>query len=338
LEPWIVQMSRSRRLRQLMAWIAILLLGLLVMVFNPQYIRNFISGPFTVDAAELERILDPGEAQHYFAQVTGSEAVDTGVREVTTRNGREEGRTIFYALRVGGRWLVVKSSGDRPLTVEGELQRMTDQLSENIFSGPKSQEFQKQCYPFYMDTVASFRLPGYIFIGAVLLFFGLFAYYVPRTLRYYRDPSSDPVYARIASWGYALSLSQEIENEYRAPNSRRLGSWVLTDRYMIRSSFFTFNVLRFADLLWAYKKVTKRSVNFIPTGKTYESILMCYGGSAIIREKDKKVDETLHYAAQRAPWAVFGYSKEIEGHFRNHNRDFCASVEARKVELKKAVR
>src|SRR5438034_340683 len=74
--------------------------------------------------------------------------------------------------------------------------------------------------------------------------------------------------------------------------------WVVTDQFLLRSTFFSFDVLRLSDLLWAYKKVTKHSVNFIPTGKTYDAVLACYGGSATVKGAEKTVDALLGFAAQ----------------------------------------
>ncbi len=98
----------------------------------------------------------------------------------------------------------------------------------------------------------------------------------------------------------------------------------------MQSRFFTFNVLRFRDVLWGYKKITKHSVNFIPTGKTYEAIVNCYGGTATIPGKDKKVDTLLEFVEQRAPWAIFGFSDELAATFNKHQQDFASGVEQRR--------
>jgi hypothetical protein len=90
-------------------------------------------------------------------------------------------------------------------------------------------------------------------------------------------------------------------------------------------------------LLWAYKKVTQRSVNFIPTGKTFEGILICYGGGETFSGNERKVDEVLSFARDKAPWAVIGYSDEINNLFNKQTSDFCQVVESRRQELSKRV-
>ena len=150
-----------------------------------------------------------------------------------------------------------------------------------------------------------------------------------------------PVVTRIRSWGNPLTVAAEIEREFLSPQAKRLSfwtladrilidQWILTENYIIHSSFFTFDVLRFPDLLWAYKRVTKRSLNFISTGTDYAVNLACYGGTAVIGGSEEQIGEILQHAAKRAPWAAFGFSKDIERRFTEQAKDFCLAVEARK--------
>ena len=85
-------------------------------------------------------------------------------------------------------------------------------------------------------------------------------------------------------------------------------------------------------MLWGYKKVTKHSVNFIPTGKTYACILACSGGTAEVTGREKDVDALLAFAAERAPWAMFGYTDELSRAFKHKTAEFCEVVEQRKRE------
>jgi len=159
---------------------------------------------------------------------------------------------------------------------------------------------------FYVSDEA-FRLPGYLAIGVVLVLGFLFVRYGIPAWRHYRDPGTHPLLARIGPWGDPLGVAVEVERDFGTPRYKASG-WRIGDKYLVQSPFLMFNVLRLRDLLWAYKKVTKHSVNFIPTGKTYEAILTCYGGAATIRRKQQQVDEILAYVRQRVPWALLGYS------------------------------
>lgn len=151
-----------------------------------------------------------------------------------------------------------------------------------------------------------------------------------------QKPSSHPVIARVGRWGDPARLSTEIESEYRSPRLRYKSGWYLGDRYIIQARYLSINVLRFEDLLWTFKRVTKRSVNLIPVETTFEALLMCYGGTAVVKGSLNETDATLTFATKRAPWALVGYSKELETLFTTQTRDFCKTVEARKREIRAA--
>jgi hypothetical protein len=81
----------------------------------------------------------------------------------------------------------------------------------------------------------------------------------------------------------------EAEREALAPRYKG-GGWLVTDKFLVQSTLFSFDLLRLYDLLWAYKRVTKHSVNFIPTGKTHQAVLACYGGVATVNAKEMAVE------------------------------------------------
>ena len=141
---------------------------------------------------------------------------------------------------------------------------------------------------------------------------------------------------RIASWGDPNGIALEASREAGSPRYKG-GGWLVTDKYLIQRTLFRFDLLRLADLLWAYKRVTRHSVNFIPTSKTYAGVLACYGGTAEVRGSATKVDSVLNFAAQRAPWAVFGFSEELSKLFSQKTQEFCSAVEQRRRESTRQV-
>ena len=101
-------------------------------------------------------------------------------------------------------------------------------------------------------------------------------------------------------------------------------------------AFFTFDVLRFDDLLWAYMKVIKKSVNLVPVGKDCQALLHCRGGKMTFQSSEGEVQDVVARCAQRAPWAFIGFSQELLGHFTKNNPAFCEAVEARRRELQQS--
>jgi uncharacterized protein DUF6709 len=336
MDTWVHQQVRTMCRRRVAAWCLVLGCAVLFALAQSRYIRNFISGPFDVGPVELDAIGDVSTAPRYFVRVTGSKAIETGIQQITVRKraGAETGRSVsaaYYVLVVGDRLLVVKRAEGAPTTVQGELSVMPAELDRQLFNTPQMEAIRGRFYPYYLDD-SSFRVPGYIGIVVALIFLVLLVKYGLPAWRYARDVSSHPIVRRVTEWGDPLGSAVEARREAASPRYKG-GGWLVTDKYLIRSAVFAFDLLRLSDLLWAYKKVTKHRVNFIPTGKSYACVLVCYGGAAEVTGREKKVDEILTFAGARAPWAILGYSDELQRLFKQGTQDFCVAVEKRKREL-----
>lgn len=330
MDTWVIQMVRARCIRRMAAWALALGSIILFAIAQHRYISNFLLGPFDLGQAELDAIGDISAAPYYFARVTSPKAIDTGIQQITVRKRRgvETSRSVsnaYYALVVGDRLLVVKSSAGALTTAEGELKVMPLDLDRQLFNTPAMQALRDRFYTFYLDD-ASFRFPGYCAIVATLLFgFFLVIFTVP-AWRQLQNPLSHPVVSRVASWGDPNKIALDVEREIRTPRHKS-GGWLMTEKYLIQSTFFTFDLLQISDLLWAYKRVTKHSINFVPTGKTHDAVLACYGGTAVVKGSEQTVDAMLAFAVEHAPWAFCGFSKELE---QLNDQAFCAAVEQRR--------
>jgi hypothetical protein len=337
MDTWVHQQLRSMYRRRVAAWGLVLGCAVLFALVQSRYIKNFASGPFDVGQAELDAIGDVSTTPHYFVRVSGSKAIETGIQQITTRKryGVETGRSVsaaYYVLVVGDRLLVVKRAEGTPTAVQGALAAMPAELDRHLFNTPRMESIRGRFYPYYLDD-SGFRTPGYIGVVAALIFLILLVRYGLPAWRYARDVSSHPLVKRVASWGDPLTTAVEARREATSPPRYKGGGWRVADKYLIRSAPFAFDLLRLSDLLWAYKKVTKHSVNFIPTGKSYAGILVCYGGAAEMTGNEKNVDALLAFAGERAPWAIFGYSDDLKKLLKQKPQDFCAAVEQRKREL-----
>ena len=318
MDTWVHEMVRTRSRRRVAAWGFVLACTVAFVLSQHRYVSNFLMGPFTVTGADLDSIKDVSTTPRYFVTVTGSRAIDTGIQEITSRKrgGVETSRSvsaIYYVLVIGERLLLVKGSEGTPLTVEGELTPMSASLQNELFNGPRMELIRPRFYPYYVDN-GSFRVPGYVALVGLLILAALLVLYARPAWRFRQDVSAHPVVKRVAAWGDPVGLAVDMRREAGSP--RHKGS----------------DVLRLSDLLWAYKRVTKHSVNFIPTGKSYAGVLACYGGSAEIKAREKKVDTILAFAAERTPWAIFGFSDELNTLFSKKTPEFCAAVERRKQE------
>lgn len=334
MDTWISQLVRSRSSRVVFAWIIALGLMLFWGFSKQRYIDNFFKGPFDMGLAELNNISKISESLFYFARVTGDKVIKTGMREVTVK--KSHGVVVsssvsakYYVLAVGDRLLLVKSSSEPQLTIEGALQEIPKKVALKLSISPEILPFRQLFFPFYLDET-SFRTPGYVGIGALLLVIFLFVKYFLPAWRSWRDPVAHPLLTRVSSWGDPAAISAQIERESRAPLYAKRG-WLLTDTYIIKRKFFSVDVLRFSDLLWAYKKITTHRIYFIiPIRRTYEATLHCLGGKASVDGKENNINQVLKLAVERAPWAIFTYSKALAQLFRKNLPQVIAEIEQRK--------
>jgi uncharacterized protein DUF6709 len=336
MDTWIHEMVRTVSRRRAAAWTLGLLALLLIPPSNQRYLGDFLHGPFPLGENELSAIGDLASAPHTFARIAADRVIDTGVRQYTTHTtgGVETSREVsgaYYAFAVGERFLIVKSKDKPGNTAAGELQPWPPELAEHLFADTNALAVRPRFYSFYVSN-APFRFPGYLYLGITAVFALLYWWKARPAWRFARDPSGHPLVKRLTAWGDALGVAVAAEREHRTSRIKAGSGWRLGEKYLVRKSFFHFDVLRFDDLLWAYKKVTKHSVNFIPTGKTYQGILACTGGTAIIAGNEPHVDAMLAHAAARAPWAIHGFNADLDTLFRKQPAEFVKGVAQRRAE------
>ena len=335
MESWVSQRIRSVSLRRVVVWSLVLIAGVFLATLDRRYVANFVGGPYPLAAADLDSIQDVETTPHYYARVATDKVLDTGLRQYTvrTQNGVETGRDesgAYHAYVMGNHFLIVKTAGGAaPRTIEGRLAAWPSDLEQQLFDTKEMAALRNNFYPFYVDS-ESFRRPGYIGIVVALLFLALFAWQALPAWRAWRDPEAHPLARRIAEWGNPLAVAVEAEREFQHPHLRA-GAWRLGDKYLVQSSFFGFEIVRVRDVLWAYKKITKHSVNFIPTGKSYEAVVNCYGKNALLPAKEKQVDAVLEFLRAKAPWAAHGYSAELMALWTKRQTEFIAAVEERRT-------
>src|SRR6266550_3971647 len=233
MDSWIVTRIRATSLRRVIVWTLALVAGVFLATSDRRYIANFLRGPHALAKADLDTI-------------------------------REESGA-YTALAIGNRYLVVRTAGDESSIAEGKLAPWPENFENQLFDSKEMRSLRSRFYPFYLDS-DSFRRPGFVVIGVGILFLLLFAWQALPALRAWRDPERHPLAKRIAQWGDPMGVAVGAEQEFQNPLLTGKAGWRFGSKYLVRSTFFTFNVLRFQDLMWGYKKVTKHSVNFIPTG------------------------------------------------------------------------
>ncbi len=335
METWIRRACRQRAYRQLVAWIVVGLGLVCALVAMHNYWANFFNDPYAISESSAAALLSFDESRP-FVTVTGSQVVDSGVREYTTetRNGVKQSEYVSSAyslLILDKKGLVVK--GNAAISATGELKPLESTIPVLIFPDEKDAALRSRLYPVMLDTTENYRVLGYVVIGVTLLFAFLFFVFVKRSWGYVRDVSTHPVVKRVESWSDAVEVAVISEREMSMPRYKR-GGLLLTDTFVIDRGLFTFNILAWNHLLWAYRKQTTTRYYFvIPVARSQEAIMHFYGGSVNFRGSKKKVEDALIFAANQVPWAVLGYSDGLADLWKKNNADFTVGVEARREEL-----
>lgn len=336
MDTWIIRMCRKKAQRKVhLLVLSVIATAALLFCFR-RYALNFLLGPFPMSEAELSQVANPDSEPHYFAKVKGDEFLDTGIQEVEGKKGADgqlQDKKVtsgFYATRTGSRFLIIKAAAKPVGAAAGELTAFSSDLSSQFFTGENGERLRSKSYPFYLDTMG-FRGPGYwsLAIGLIILIF--IAQSGREGLARLRDLNGDPLLGKVRKWGDPVEISAQIERELKDGVPFKDSTVSITGSYFIVDSYFSIDLFRLHDLLWAHKKVTKNSVNYIPTGKTYEAIFYCYGGNVTISGKEAQIDKMLAFAADKAPWAVLGWTQELSDLWDKKISEFCAAVEERRA-------
>ena len=268
----------------------------------------------------------------------GDDSSETGLQEVEreTEGGtvkRETVKAKYSILLLNKHLLIVKSHPNESGAVyTGELGDLTSDVRSNIVTPLlKEHPNANQAFlPFMLDTTG-FRDEGYVALALCIPAFLLAAWLIAKVMRRTADVASHPVVQRASMYGTLPDVAQQFEIEIQG-NIVKIGRATITQSWVFLPSRFGLSICRIPDLIWAYKKVTKHYTNFIPTGKSYEIIMYDRFGKPLqMQARQKKIDAMLTLLAERAPWAVFGYSDDLSTTLRTNWGGFIAAVVQRKA-------
>jgi uncharacterized protein DUF6709 len=341
MEYGIVDQNIRRCNRNLLitgAFIVLALLGLAA--FNARYFYNFFLGPFAVDGPELATTANPAAGAKYFVAIKGDEVIETGFQQVRkrvdkyTREVKSETVTADYvALGVGGRLLLVKSqTGHTGTEFTGALVEVPEDINSRFISevGRQRQEMRDAFLPVMLDATG-FRGPGYwgLGIGVPLVAFGVWS--LAKAGKRMANHDAHPIIKSLARFGLPRDVVKTIDEEAKnGAHTTLIGPLTLTPYWLLHATRYRLAILRCDEVIWAYKKVTKHSINFIPTGKTYAVIIRSRDGrSQEITCGQKNADAMIGELARRWPWTLIGYSDDLDAAWKSNRAAIIGAVDAR---------
>ncbi len=317
------------------------ILAVIVLIGGSQwkYFYNFFFGPFAIDRQTLIAAGNPESLFKYFVTVRPDELVPTGVKDIereTSASGTTARQTIradYYVARLNQKLMLVRTDpGAVGQQVSGRVVPVNgDALNAILAPLEKDQPDLRGKFLAVMLDATDFRQPGYVALlfGIPLLLVAVWN--VAKGLRRNGNLELHPSVVKLAAYGPLAETVRQIENETKL-GSERVGNVVVTSSWVLAPDLYRLHCCSLNDLVWAHKRTTQYAVNFTPTFKASGIILwernrqqtpiLCLGNRG---------DQLLHLIAVRAPWAFFGYNKELANSAKREWPDMVAVVDRRRT-------
>jgi len=317
-------------------------LGLIVAVTSygvsaSRYFYNFFKGPVEMSAEAIATVRSPETLERYFVSIKGDDSIDSGLQYVekqVSQSGVVESQTVkagYSILVLGKRFLIVKRApADNSKQYEGALMDLPADVHSQIITPllPDYPNAEAAFLPMMLDATG-FRDEGYIAAAICIPVLLCALWIIWRVRTRIENPLRHPILNSLSRYGSLANSARQIDAE---SNGKRLGEVVLGQTWILLPSLFFLRVYHIPNVIWAYKKVTKHSVNFIPTGKSYATVIVDrYGNPLELSATEAKANEILRVLCDKVPWAVFGFSEELSSAARADWAGFVAAVDERRL-------
>lgn len=317
---------RSNR-NQLILWGIGLVLILIVISFSLNHFYNLLTGPYEVSHEYITGITDVNNLREFYVTVTGDQTLDTGFYETSTTNGIETGKAYYKTLVLDDMLLLVKTGEAINLdaytgalrTIPSDEQReVVDQLLSEI------PDLDDAILPFMLDAT-DFKGSGYAGLAATLIALVVCLWGVLRALGRILNTERHSIWRGLQRFGEPSSVADQIETELSS-SGEKVGNVQITRNWLIANKASTLDVTQLKDVMWTYKKIVNGRGGKQVSALVYDR----HGHLMTVMGKEAQIDETLRGIAQRMPWIMVGYSKEIETAWNKDRAGFIKAVDQRK--------
>lgn len=325
------QIRRANR-NLLVTNLVMLIVGGLLLITQHKIISGYLRGGERTEAAALAG-MTAGERS--VIEVDAGEVIPTGYAMVEHRSsGKNKVEYEFVAMRAGNRVLLVKVyEGQRGPHFAGTLETLPGQVTTMALQDLKSPEARTALMPIMLDTI-EYKSDAWLLMGFCIPAVLLAAWNLKKWMERAADPATSPIVTQLQHRG-GMMACQQIDSEM-AQSSGKTGKAIVTSSWVIAPHFYHASIMHLEDVVWVYKKVTQHRVNFIPTGKTYAAMLCAANGQMVqIDDKQEKIDQLIGTIAAKAPWAMVGFSDEIQKLWQKNRDALLQAVNQRRSELRK---
>ncbi len=336
--------QRSNTILLALSLLALAILAGLIL-FNVNFIYNFLLGPFEADSAALVKASSASAIQKYWINVSGDDIGDTGIQYVSTSsNNVEKVEASYLTLVLGERLLLVRMPGEQNADVlaprlTGWLSPISaDENSEVILK--LEQDYpgvQAAFLPFKLET-GDFRSTGILGILIAITLLALSIFGLATALRRMNDPNAHPILKRLSRFGPLDFTVSRIEAELASPHTTlRAGSGKLhlTNNWLVYPTLTNVLATRFEDVAWVYRHVFNYKQYFITVARSYSAMVCDRSGTRIqvnAGSKEQLADEMLKAILERTPWAIAGYTDDLQRAWNQDRPAFLAAIDKRKAQ------
>jgi len=335
-ENFIGRQIRRANTRLLLANLITLAIVALIVFGNWRYLNNWFRGTVAITPAEVAALKSAKDLDRNFVKLDVGEIVPSGFQEVEQENGKTTSVKADYLVTwIAGRALVLKTKPNSTNThLEGALVEMPIDVSAALRQDLPADK-QYVLLPFMLDTV-DYRDDGYWMLGIFIPIIALCVWNLMKWSQRSSNFAAHPIVQKMGGEAAVIQYGQQLDTEMSG-GGEKFGAATLTANWVVVPFFFGAHLARLDDLAWVYKKVTKHSVNFVPTGKTYEAVLWSRAGvMTSVTGKEAQVDKLLATIANRTPWVVGGFSAELDAAWKKDRAGFVAAVDQRRTNARTA--
>ena len=338
MAAWVEK--EARRANRNLLTVNLIILGVVITTVASgwQFYMNLLLGCQKIEALELAILSSPTQRKRNFVTVHGEKAFRTGYQDVVNHVETGTGRVIstdvkdeYIMLKVGERALLVKApEGPEKLEYSGELDATTQAVQAGLVKdlSAADPELGKRILPFTLNAADYHE--GYWAFAAIVPLLLLAGWNCSKAFRRQSEPQTTPIWRMLSVYGDVEQLSQQVESEEQG-GVTKFGKLRVTRSWLIKKNPFSTWISPIGDLIWAYKKVTKHSVNFIPTGKTYSVVLVGRHRQRVeVQMKEVQVSSLLEGLARSVPWAIFGFDKTVDQAWDKDPAGFVALIDSRR--------
>ncbi len=330
--------------RNLMIVCILLIFGVFGGFFmNFKYLCNVALGAYSIEHDKLLFDKNLPSSFRNYVKVNVDKAIDTGgTFSVVSKYNVETVKSKYFALAIGGKLLLAEVDPDGavfdgatniPLT--GELVELTPKEDEKILQPilRNEPELRSSILSFKLKAKSGYSWWAYTGSGVGLTLLLISGLSLLSVLGKIGNPEKSSVIKSLKNYGSPIDVAGSIDAEIKGQHDK-IGPIYILPNWIIRPGTFSIEVINVEDIVWIYKKVTKHSVNFIPTGKTYEVVLHNSTGDQITLNgtflNEKKTHKILEKIQERIPWVVAGYDDELIKQWKKHQSTFIETVRRRK--------